>query len=316
LSRPLVSVIMNCLNGARYLREAIDSVFSQTYPNWEIVFWDNASSDESGSIARSYGEKVRYFKSDTTTSLGTARNKAFAQCKGEYIAILDADDIWLPEKLESQLALFETKPELGMVFSDSICFDEKKTQYRLFKIVNPKRGKVFGDLLVQNFAHTIAMMYRRKALETLPYVFDAQFNLVMDYDVSLRVAYLYELDYVKYPLCKWRMHSGSQTSKKRFLVAREQQILIEKLCREVPDIKVQYKEQVNRFLIKFVYSQLALEQWYKGNRSGAREYLFPYLRNPKYLIVYLSTWILPYNLFDKVKIYSMNRLRSKMGGKS
>lgn len=306
---------MNCLNGAEYLREAIDSVFWQTYNNWEIVFWDNASSDESGSIARSYGEKVRYFRSDTTTSLGAARNKAFAQCKGEYIAILDADDVWLPEKLESQLVLFEAKPELGMVFSDSICFDEKNTQYRLFEIVKPKRGKVFGDLLAQNFMHTIAMMYRKEALETLPYVFADEFTMVMDYDVSLRVAYLYELDYVKYPLCKWRMHPGSRSSKKRFLFASEQQILIEKLCCEIPDIKVQYKEQLNRFLIKSVYSQFALEQWYKGNKLRAREYLVPYLRNPKCLIIYLSTWILPYNLFDKVKVYCMNRLRSKIGDK-
>ena len=83
------SVIIPAFNTEEHISRSIESVISQTYNNWEIVFWDNASSDESGSIARSYGEKVRYFRSDTTTNLGDARNKAFAQCKGEYIAILD-----------------------------------------------------------------------------------------------------------------------------------------------------------------------------------------------------------------------------------
>ena len=309
MNRPLVSVIMNCLNGECYLRKAIDSVFSQTYPNWEIVFWDNASSDESGSIARSYGEKVRYFRSDTTTNLRAARNKAFAKCKGEYIAILDADDVWLPEKLERQLLLFEDNPKIGMVFSDLICFNEKGDQYNLFRTVTPKRGNVFADLLTQNFICTVSMLYNRKALEALPYLFDAQFHLVADYDLLLRVAFLYELDYVKYPLCKWRMHSDSQTKKNRFLFPREQQALIDKLYREVPDIKVKYKDQVKRFLIKFVYRPLALEQWYKGNRFGAREYMLPYLRYPKCLVIYLATWILPFSVFDKIKASVIDKLR-------
>jgi len=298
---------MNCLNGAEYLREAIDSVFCQTYNNWEIVFWDNASSDESASIARGYGEKVRYFRSETTTSLGAARNKAFAQCKGEYITILDADDIWLPEKLQSQLALFKAKPELGMVFCDSICFDEEDVEYRLFEIVKPKRGKVFGVLLAQNFMHTIAMMHKRKALETLPYVFDDEFTMVVDYDLSLRMAYYYDLDYVDQPLCKWRMHSGSESSRKRFLMANEMKSMFEKLCLELPSLKVTYKDQANRILM-VINCELALEQWSKGNSSLARMYLMAYLKYPKCLIIYLSTWILSYTIFDQIKTSIMDRV--------
>ena len=95
---PAVSVIMNCLNAEPYLREAIDSVVAQTYPDWEIIFWDNASRDASGAIAKSYGERVRYFRGETTVPLGEARNLAIAEAKGRYLAILDCDDVWLPEK--------------------------------------------------------------------------------------------------------------------------------------------------------------------------------------------------------------------------
>ena len=74
----LVSVIINCYNGQKYLAEAIDSVFSQTYKDWEIIFWDNCSTDDSAKIAKSYGEKLKYYCSNTNTTLGEARNKAIS----------------------------------------------------------------------------------------------------------------------------------------------------------------------------------------------------------------------------------------------
>ena len=117
---PKVSVIMNCLNGKRYLRKAIDSVFAQTFDDWEIIFWDNASTDESGEIAKSYRGRLRYFRSERTYSLGKARNLAFAQARGDLIAILDVDDVWLPNKLEKQVDLFNRNPQLCMVFSNFI----------------------------------------------------------------------------------------------------------------------------------------------------------------------------------------------------
>ncbi len=83
-STPTVSVIMNCLNCAKYLREAIDSVFAQTYEDWEIIFWeDNASNDDSERIARSYGNKLRYFRSDVSLPLYGSRNLAVQEARGK-----------------------------------------------------------------------------------------------------------------------------------------------------------------------------------------------------------------------------------------
>ena len=95
---PLVSIIMNCYNSDRFLNEAIDSVYSQTYQNWEIIFWDNASTDTSAIIAKSYDERVKYHFESKTTSLGKARNLAVKKASGKYIAFLDCDDLWLPQK--------------------------------------------------------------------------------------------------------------------------------------------------------------------------------------------------------------------------
>ena len=94
-NKPLVSVIMNCYNSDTYLGEAIDSVISQTYKNWEIIFWDNQSTDKSAEIVKSYDdERIKYFYAPSFTSLYEARNYAIEKANGEYIAFLDCDDKW------------------------------------------------------------------------------------------------------------------------------------------------------------------------------------------------------------------------------
>jgi glycosyltransferase involved in cell wall biosynthesis len=89
---PLVSIIMNCFNGEKYLKEAIDSVYEQSYDNWEIVFWDNGSSDNSASIAKSYDKKLKYYYTKNTLPLGKARNLALNEARGDYVAFSDFND--------------------------------------------------------------------------------------------------------------------------------------------------------------------------------------------------------------------------------
>ena len=144
---PRVSVIMNCLNCERYLPEAIESVLAQSYDDWEIVFWDNASTDGSAGIARSYATGLLYFRSDETTPLGEARNRAMAQASGEYIAFLDCDDVWLPAKLGKQVPLFEANPRVGLVFSDTLFFNEAGREHRFYGSAKPERGSVFSRML-------------------------------------------------------------------------------------------------------------------------------------------------------------------------
>ena len=101
---PLVSIVMNCHNSAEYLREAIDSIYSQSYGHWQIIFWDNASTDDSAKIAKSYDAKLCYYCGDNLVPLYEARNLAVAHCDGNYIAFLDCDDIWIGDKLERQIS--------------------------------------------------------------------------------------------------------------------------------------------------------------------------------------------------------------------
>ena len=108
--QPLVSVIMNCFNGEKYLREAIDSVLAQTYQNWELIFWDNQSTDRSAEIVKSYDDpRIYYFYASQHTLLYEARNYAIEDQNGEFLAFLDVDDWWESDKLSIQLPSLRIK---------------------------------------------------------------------------------------------------------------------------------------------------------------------------------------------------------------
>jgi cellulose synthase/poly-beta-1,6-N-acetylglucosamine synthase-like glycosyltransferase len=121
-----VSVIIPFLNAEKFIREAIESVFAQTYENWELLLIDDGSNDESTVIARSYAaeypDKVRYLEHRGHQNLGksTSRNLGIHNAGGDYLAFLDADDIFLPQKLERQVALLESRPWAGMVYGRTL----------------------------------------------------------------------------------------------------------------------------------------------------------------------------------------------------
>ena len=124
-STPLISVVINCYNGETFLKNAINSIYAQTYRNWEIIFWDNASTDSSADIAQSYDEKIRYFKDVSTKPLYEARGLAVQKAKGEYLAFLDCDDWWDPYKLEKQISLFKDT-KVGFVYGNYWVENETK----------------------------------------------------------------------------------------------------------------------------------------------------------------------------------------------
>ena len=119
---PRVSVIIPFLNGEKFIQEAIDSVIAQSFDSWEVLLIDDGSSDYSTDIAREYAEKfpdkIFYLEHEEHQNHGTcvSRNLGIRQSKGDYIALLDADDVWLPHKLERQVALLDSYPDVGMLY--------------------------------------------------------------------------------------------------------------------------------------------------------------------------------------------------------
>jgi glycosyltransferase involved in cell wall biosynthesis len=123
---PLVSCIIIFLNGEKFIKEAIESVLSQTYENWELLLVDDGSTDNSTDIALDYSQKnpnrVRYLEHTNHQNQGmsSSRNMGVLNAKGDYIAFLDCDDIWLQHKLERQVAIMNSYPEAGMVYGSTL----------------------------------------------------------------------------------------------------------------------------------------------------------------------------------------------------
>jgi glycosyltransferase involved in cell wall biosynthesis len=121
--KPLVSTVIIFFNSEKFLAEAIESVIAQTYDNWELLLVDDGSVDNSSAIAinyaKNYPEKIRYLEHENHQNRGknASRNLGIKNGKGDYIALLDSDDVWLPHKLEQQVAILEQYPEAGMVYS-------------------------------------------------------------------------------------------------------------------------------------------------------------------------------------------------------
>jgi glycosyltransferase involved in cell wall biosynthesis len=274
-SQSLVSVIINCYNGEKYLREAIDSVYAQTYKEWEIIFWDNLSTDRSAEIAKSYDSKLRYFIGEETIPLGAARNKALEQSSGEYIAFLDADDIWMPEKLKKQIPLFYDS-EIGLVFSDTIFFNKKGEIKRYYAQRKYSIGHCFSKLLTDYFLSMETVIIRKTTLSEQEVWFDTRFNMIEEADLFRRIAYYWKISMVNEPLAKWRVHAESLTWTKGHTAYEETINMLKNYDKIIPNFKNNYSNEIS-IVKKQASINNALFLWKVGDSNQSRKRLLPYL---------------------------------------
>lgn len=206
---PDVSVIMNCRNGEPFVADAIGSVLTQTFDSFEIVFWDNQSTDRSADIARAAGPKLRYFRSAVPMTLGQARNAALAEARGTYVAVLDADDSWLSGKLAAQVALIERQPDTGLVYCDSERMTASGVHIaRWSEERRFRRGRVLEPLLTCCFISMSTILMRRSVLDAVG-VFNPAYGQVEEWDLYLRIAARYAIDYVDDVLVRETIHTSN-----------------------------------------------------------------------------------------------------------
>lgn len=225
----LVSVIMNCYNGEKYLKQAIDSVLSQTYTNWEIIFWDNQSIDKSAEIFKSYSDpRFKYLYAPKHTVLYEARNYAILQSQGGLISFLDVDDWWVPEKLSAQVGLFEND-KTGLVCSSYFLINERKEQTKSTVYGPFPSGKVLNELLGEYFIHISTLMIRRTALLSLEHLCDTRFNIIGDLDLVIRLMFNWELVSLPEPLAYYRWHKKNTGFITDYLISDELAVWIKEV---------------------------------------------------------------------------------------
>lgn len=295
---PLVSVIMNCKNCEKYLDEAVGSVLDQTYDNWEVIFWDNQSTDSSAAIFHTYNDaRLKYFLASEYTPLGEARNLAMQEAKGDYIAFLDCDDIWFPQKLEKQIPVFENE-NVGLVICDTVFFNEKRDVRQFYKKKKPPVGKVFRELLSSYFISLETAIVRTSVLKKLDHWFDPRFDVIEEYDFFVRIGYVWEVGYVDEVLSKWRVHSSSWTWSRPELFPAETELFVDKLHNNIPNFDTDYATEIS-----IVKSNIAIQEsiiaWRDGKTSDVRRILGPYFAKSLIATV-ITVWslLLPYKTFD------------------
>jgi glycosyltransferase involved in cell wall biosynthesis len=206
---PLISVILNCYNGENFLRKAIDSVIKQTYKNWELIFWDNQSSDNSTLIAKSFKDKrIKYFYSNIHTTQYRARNLALKQTKGEFVMFLDCDDYYLKDCLKNQSKLLKRK-NIGFACANFFIKFEKKNQILLaFKKKMPE-GYILSDLLKNYTVPFCTLIVRKKHLVDLRVIFNNDYNYIGDFDLVIRLASKFKMARSHNPVSIHRVHDNN-----------------------------------------------------------------------------------------------------------
>jgi len=236
-----VSVLMNCYNGEKYLREALDSIYAQSYDNWEIIFIDNCSIDSSAKIAQSYDSKLKYYKTEGNIPLGAARNFGLEFCQGKYAAFLDVDDIWLPDALV-RLVCAISSGNYALAYGGQIDIDSEGNQTGQY-IPSSKSDYLFGDLLLQFDIPIVASIIDINKMVESELSFDGNIFASEEYCLYMQVAARYEICSIPSIIVKYRILSNSLTAKTSHLWAKERVYTLNKIIQKFPNISLKYKKQ-------------------------------------------------------------------------
>ena len=248
MHKPLVSIIVNCYNGEKYLQDAINSIYAQSYQNWEIIFWDNNSNDNSAEIALSCDKKLRYYKSQSTTTLGKARAQAVSKAKGEYLAFLDCDDLWHTNKIEKQIDKIINNQDVGLVYcKTNFISEDGEIISKYSKQKSLIQGDIFEELAKHNFIPFVSVLIPLKKYYECG-GFPDSFENSTDYYLFLSIAYRYKILAIQEAYCDYRIHSNNLSHQQQVLGALES---IRAVSKFLPDLRANNA-------LKYQYVNLAI----------------------------------------------------------
>lgn len=282
-SKPLVSVVIAAYNMGAYVPFAIGSALDQTYDNIEVIVIDDGSTDGTRDAISVYESdpRVRYLYQENRGQ-AAAKNRGVRESRGDYVAFLDADDVWVPEKLELQIPLFLKSDTVGVVHSRLAYIDETGKQ---LGVANNElfRGRVSSSLLIRNFIGFGTAVVKRECFDRLG-VFNENLRMGVDYDMWLRFSSAYEFDYIDRPLLFYRLWAGqmSHNCNGRYLTGIE---IMKNFLRQFPGI-VEKRVEREAWAHTYVAFGLCLMEKDRNIRSA----MGLYARALRYKPNYLPAW--------------------------
>lgn len=269
---PKVSVIMNCLNGENFVRQAIQSVYDQTFQDWEIIFWDNASTDSTPEIAKSFGDgRLRYFRSRETVPLGKARQWAMAEARGEWVQLLDHDDFLTPDAFGLHVSAMGASSASGpfvLSYGGYTAIDETGALIRTH-IPQESAGDLFGRLLRNMEIYPMCAWMNRRALNTIDFAATSAFVMAEEYNYFLKLALTGNACAIPSNVGTYRILSTSQSGKTSAFHAKEVLQTLDELAAMNPEKALLHK---NDFRLAFARAQYlqAQHDMSVGNFAKAR----------------------------------------------
>jgi glycosyltransferase involved in cell wall biosynthesis len=207
-SGPEVSVVISTYNREALLAQALESVFAQTLRPFEVIVADDGSTDGTRDLLAGYGSRVQTLFLAHVGYPSPVKNAAIGAAKGEIIALLDSDDIWLPDKLQRQVALLEQNPRFGFVYGNAVFLDvEGATSAPALSAGQLRSGHILRDLVHDMFIIPSTLLVRRGILDQAG-LFDENMRASECYPFALRLAYLAEAGCIADPVAHIRRHPG------------------------------------------------------------------------------------------------------------
>lgn len=293
---PRVSVIIPTKNRAHYVSLAIQSVLNQTFRDFEILVVDGASADNTKEVISEFDDpRIHYIRQKNDRGVSAARNLGIIRSRGEFIAFLDDDDLWMPRTLEKQFGLLNRKPWIGAVTSS--CFLIRKDG-RLLGFWRPSmRGNIYPKILEGNrIGNCSGVMVRRSCFDAVG-LFDENLRAGEDWDMWIRLAKKCEFDKIDEPMFLYRIHE-KRLSRNPYLKLQAARLIFDKFLPDT-NLSANRTEALKRWHFRF--GQLYLE--YGDKRRAKEEFTKAINMDPYFLSSYLHLFL----SFFGTKSYDISR---------
>ena len=240
---PKVSVITAAYNHVEFVRQSVESVLNQTYKDFEHIVVDDGSTDGTAEVLRSFGTQIKYFRQQ---NCGTpaAINRGIRESSGEYIAILDSDDVWLPEKLDRQMRCFAQQPEAGMVYSRAQIIDRRGEVSNQGEPIGHNVGDfdcAYKEILKDDGIPVLTALTRRECFDDVGF-FDERLKAISDWEFWFRLALKWKIVFLPDVLALYRVHGhntfiglnrSGQVARERLLFMKEAPAMLVGSAREI-----------------------------------------------------------------------------------
>lgn len=309
-----VSVSIPAYNYANYLPEAIDSILAQTLKDWELVVVDDGSTDNTKEVVyryiKKYGDKIRYVYQENR-GLAGARNTGILNTLGEYIAFLDADDIWMPTKLERESHFLDTHHEVGAVYSDWEFFGSKKEGHTIGSVEYPfTRGWVLKKFFIKCPVSYSSIMIRRICFDKVG-LFDETLKQCEDVDISLRIARYFQIDFIKEPLSGYRYHEKNM----HLEIIENCEEFVKVLSKCMEDNRKELSDEDYKEMLTYYQRSIraiGIAHVQVGEYKQGRKYLWKYWKAHPVNLMNIVIWALTL-LPVRITINILSRIRRSLG---